>query len=75
MKTTSKKKQHYVPKMIQKRFSNDGKRVSVWDIRNRRVFKDIGLREQLQEKYFYERTEDGFENALEGLESIAKSSI
>ena len=71
MKNTSKKKQHYVPKMIQTRFSNDGKRVSVWDIHNRRTFKDIGLREQLQEKYFYEKTEDGIEHALEVLESIA----
>ena len=70
MKATNKKKQHYVPKMMQRRFSNDGKRVSVWDIRNRRLYKDIGLREQLQEKCFYEKTEDGFEQALESLEGM-----
>ena len=69
-KTTNKKKQHYVPKMIQRRFSNDGKRVSVWDIRNSCLFENIGLRDQLQEKYFYEKTEDGFEQALESLESV-----
>ncbi|MCY3824304.1 MAG: DUF4238 domain-containing protein [Nitrospinae bacterium] len=72
MKLTNKKKQHYVPQMIQRRFSNDGKRVSVWDIRNRRLYENVPIRGQLQEKYFYERTEDGFEKALESLEDIAK---
>ena len=72
MKLTNKKKQHYVPQMIQRRFSNDGKRVSVWDIRDRRLYENIPIRGQLQEKYFYERTEDGFEKALESLEDIAK---
>ena len=72
MKLTNKKKQHYVPQMIQRRFSNDGKRVSVWDIRDRRLYENIPIRGQLQEKYFYERTEDGFERTLGSLEGIAK---
>ena len=70
LRPTKKKRQHYVPQMMQRRFSNDGRRVNVWDIRNRRMFRDVGLREQLQEKYFYERTEDGFEKALEALEGL-----
>lgn len=72
VKLTNKKKQHYVPQMIQRRFSNDGKRVSVWDIRNRCLYENVSIRGQFQEKYFYERTEDGFEKALESLEGIAK---
>ena len=71
-KPTDKKKQHYVSQMIQRRFSRDGKRVNVWDIRNRRLHDNIPIRGQLQEKYFYERTEDGFEHALEMLEGMTK---
>ena len=73
MKPTNKKKQHYVPQFVQKRFSNDGKRVNVWDIRNKHFYDNIPIRGQLQEKYFYERTEDGFEQTLERLENMAKS--
>lgn len=72
MKLTNKKKQHCVPQMIQRRFSNDGKRVSGWDIRDRRLYENIPIKGQLQEKYFYERTEDGFERTLENLEDKAK---
>ena len=72
MKLTNKKKQHYVPKMMQRRFSNDGKRVSVWDIQSRRLYENIPIRGQFQEKYFYERTEDGFERTLESLEGTVK---
>lgn len=72
MKLTNKRKQHYVSQMIQRRFSNDGKRVTVWDIRSRRLYENVSIKGQLQEKYFYERTEDGFERTLENLEGTAK---
>ena len=70
-KLTEKKKQHYVPQMVQRRFSGDGKQINIWDIREGRFYK-ASIRNQFQERYFYEKTEGGLERALGQLERETK---
>lgn len=68
---TLKKRQHYVPQMVQRRFSSDNKQINVWNIREGRSYK-ASIRNQFQERYYYEKTEEGFEEVLGRLESKAK---
>lgn len=70
-KLTQKKRQHYVPQMVQRRFSSNKKQINVWNIRERHFYK-ASIRNQFQEKYYYEKTEEGFEEILGQLESKAK---
>lgn len=60
-----------MPQMVQRRFSSDGKQINVWNIRERRFYK-ASIRNQFQEKYFYEETEEGFEEILGRCENKAK---
>jgi hypothetical protein len=45
------KRQHYVPRMILRNFSRDGKRISL--VTGGKRIYNTGLRDQCQEDYFY----------------------
>jgi hypothetical protein len=58
-----KKKQHYVPQMILRRFSPNGKNIGALLLRSGKPIPSIGLREQCYENYFYGKDgimEEGF---------------
>lgn len=58
-----KKKQHYVPQMLLRRFSPNGKNIGVLLVQSGKRISSIGLREQCYEDYFYGKDgimEEGF---------------
>lgn len=62
-----------MPQMIQRRFSKDRKRITVWDIQRERLYENVSIKGQFQKKYFYERTKGGIEEALSRIEGKTKN--
>lgn len=62
-RVTKKRRQHYVPQLLLRRFSSDGHRISLMLTRDGSMPQPGGLRDQCYKRYFYGRTpeiEDGF---------------
>ena len=47
------KRQHYVPRSYLKRFSPDGKSISIWNVRSNKKIEFASLRDQCYKDYFY----------------------
>lgn len=62
------KRQHYVPRMILRNFSDDGKRTSL--IVNGQCIDDVSIKEQCQEPYLY-----GSDNIMEDLFAAEESKM
>jgi len=61
------KKQHYVPKFYLRFFSQDGKNISLYNLKTKKVHCDVPLSSQCYEDYFYGNIEIEKNNSqLEG---------
>lgn len=67
-------KHHYVPKFLLRQFSQDLKRIDVFQIRPRKIYKNVGLSDQCYEKFYYGKGPE-LEDAFAKLEGEASQTI
>jgi len=73
-KAETPRRQHYVPRLILRGFSSDGRRVSLRVLSSGRFIHNASLNEQCYENYFY-GDDGGIEGALAKLEEAFKSTV
>jgi hypothetical protein len=71
---SSYKKHHYVPKFLLKQFSRDGKLIDIFQLKNQRAFKNVGLKDQCYENFFYGKN-PALEDAFSKIEGPAAEII
>jgi len=71
---TKKKRQHYVPRFVLRRFSTDGRTISLLVLDNRRRVDGASLKEQCYRDYFYGK-DPTVENSLADLEGQVAADL
>lgn len=74
MKKGSTKNQHYVPQFYQRNFSNDGKTIGTYLIKQGQYVPAAGIKHQARAAYFYS-VNMKIEEALGSLEGLASEAI
>lgn len=70
-----KKNQHYVPQFYQRNFSDDGKTVGTYLLKQKKYIPKSSIKNQASEDYFYSKDNKKIEDALGDIEAMADAVI